>query len=93
MNGKKENHTSKPAQMTVMLRLIAGGYLAYLAFGLLKEYVKPGSGGQLIQIVCGVLFLAVGAVLAVWALRKLIKGDYVKFGELPEDDGGDNQAS
>lgn len=92
MNGKKKNHTSKPAQMTVMLRLAAGGYLVYLAFELLKEYVNPGSGGQLIQIVCGILFLAVGAVLAVWALKKLIKGDYVKFGDFPEDDGdGDEQ--
>ena len=35
---KREESAAKPTQITVMLRLVAGGYLVYLAFGLLQEY-------------------------------------------------------
>ncbi len=44
----KGNNTdsSKPAQVTVVLRLIAGAYLVYLAYGLFQDYLKPvGEGG------------------------------------------------
>lgn len=40
---KREESAAKPTQITVMLRLVAGGYLVYLAFGLLQEYLNlPG---------------------------------------------------
>ena len=37
---KREESAAKPTQITVMLRLVAGGYLVYLAFGLL--HIKYG---------------------------------------------------
>lgn len=86
MSAKKENSGAKPTQITVILRLAAGGYLVYLAFGLLQEYLKPAGGGRMVQIGCAVVFGAIGAFLAGWALKKFIKGDYIKYGEIPDDE-------
>ena len=83
---KREESAAKPTQITVMLRLVAGGYLVYLAFGLLQEYLKPAGGGRMVQIGFAVFFGATGAFLAGWSLKKYIKGEYVKYGEIPDDD-------
>ena len=92
MGGKKKNSAVKPTQITVILRLMAGGYLVYLAFGLLKEYLKPAGGGQIIQIGCAVFFGIAGAIIAGWSLKKFIKGEYIKYGELPDDDEEEESA-
>ena len=47
---KREESAAKPTQITVMLRLVAGGYLVYLAFGLLQEYLKPAGGGKMVPV-------------------------------------------
>ena len=73
---KKEEKAAKPTQITVILRLAAGGYLVYLAFG----------GGKMVQLGCAVLFGAIGAFLAGWSLKKFIKGEYIKYGEIPDDE-------
>ena len=83
---KREESAAKPTQITVMLRLVAGGYLVYLAFGLLQEYLKPAGGGRMGQIGFAVFFGATGAFLAGWSLKKYIKGEYVKYGEIPDDE-------
>lgn len=77
----KKGGSPKPAQTTVILRLAAGGYLVYLAWGIfqeLRKYPKPLVGGNLLMIGAAVLFAVVGAVLAGWSLVKLIKGEYMK---------------
>ena len=86
MGAKKDKNAEKPAQITVILRLAAGGYLVSLAFGLLQEYLKPAGGGRMVQIGCAVFFGIAGAFLAGWSLKKFIKGEYVKYGEIPDDD-------
>ena len=83
---KREESAAKPTQITVMLRLVAGGYLVYLAFGLLQEYLKPAGGGRMVQIGFAVFFGATGAFLAGWSLKKYIKGECVKYGEIPDDE-------
>ena len=45
---KRTEHAGKPTQLTVILRLGVGGYLVYLAFGLLQEYLKPVGGDSAI---------------------------------------------
>ena len=75
---KKEENAAKPTQITVILRLAAGGYLVYLAFGLLQEFLKPAGGGKMVQLGC--------AFLAGWSLKKFIKGEYIKYGEIPDDE-------
>ncbi len=83
---KKEENAAKPTQITVILRLAAGGYLVYLAFGLLQEFLKSAGGGKMVQLGCAVLFGAIGAFLAGWSLKKFIKGEYIKYGEIPDDE-------
>lgn len=84
----KGNNTnsSKPAQVTVILRLIAGGYLVYLAYGLLQEYQKPVGGGQLLQIGAAILFFSFGVVIAGWSVLKFAKGDYIRYGQVMDDE-------
>ncbi|MCD7995305.1 MAG: hypothetical protein LUK37_27405 [Clostridia bacterium] len=95
MGAKKDENraerAAKPTQITVMLRLVAGGYLVYLAFGLLQEYLKPAGGGKLVQMGCAVLFGVIGAFLAGWSLKKFIKGEYIKYGEIPDDEEEEDQ--
>ena len=83
---KKEENAAKTTQITVILRLAAGGYLVYLAFGLLQEFLKLAGGGKMVQLGCAVLFGAIGAFLAGWSLKKFIKGEYIKYGEIPDDE-------
>ena len=40
----------------------------------------------MVQIGCAVFFGIAGAFLAGWSLKKFIKGEYVKYGEIPDDD-------
>lgn len=77
---KKKREVTKPAQSTVIIRLLAGGYLVYLAHDLFKIYLNPAEGGKLYQLGCAAFFFAVGAALAVWSVRKYVKGEYVKNG-------------
>lgn len=90
---KNEKKTSKPAQITVILRMVAGAYLIYLAVGLLGEAMKATGGRQLLQIGSMLLFMAVGAVLCVWSLRKLIKGEYLHPGEGEDESGEETQVN
>lgn len=81
METKKNSGSPRPALSTVIVRLAAGGYLVYLAFGLFQEirrYPKPVGGPGPLAIAAAVLFAVVGAALAVWSLKKLIKGEYMK---------------
>lgn len=89
MDKRRNPGGAKPLQATVVIRLIAGGYLVYLAHDLFKIYLNPAEGGKIYQLGCAAFFFAVGAGLAAWAGMKLIKGDYVKNGE--RADGGEMQ--
>lgn len=86
MDTKKGGGRQKPGRMTVMLRFIAGVYLLYLAFGLFREFLKPVSGGRMMQMGAAVVFVVIGAVLAGWSLKKLINGEYIKSGGLSDED-------
>lgn len=67
-----ENKVSHPAQITLVLRLIAGAYLIYLAFGLMKEAVSYSGTRQILLIVCIIVFLVVGIILGSWTIKKLV---------------------
>ena len=79
MEKGKDRGGAKPLQATVVIRLIAGGYLVYLAHDLFKIYLNPAEGGKIYQLGSAAFFFAVGAGM------KLIKGDYVKNGERARD--------
>ncbi|MEY8338943.1 hypothetical protein AALB16_13140 [Lachnospiraceae bacterium 62-35] len=81
----KKPGPSRPLQMTIVFRLIAGGYLLYLTYGLIQELMKPDSERKLLVIAAAVLFAAVGGGLTAWCVKKLITGQYIPFGAVPDD--------
>jgi len=83
---KSQKKAAYPAQVTVLLRLGVGGYLLYLSYGLIPDILASAGGRRIIQAAFALLFTVVGALLVGWSGRKLIKGEFLRPGQLPEDD-------
>ena len=71
-------------QVTLLLRLVCGGYLLYLAWGLREAVFGPER--QLAFILAAALFAVVGLLLCVFSLRGLIRKEYV----MPSDEEEQN---
>lgn len=63
----------KPDWKLLIIRVMAGGYLIYLAVNLLRE--KDGGEG-LIYLAGPAVFFAAGLLIGGWAVVKLVKGEY-----------------
>ena len=74
------NGTSKPPQISLILRLLGGGYLLYLAWSLLGT-----ANGNTVYILMAAFFALVGAVLVLHTLLKISRGEYT--GPTPPVDG------
>ena len=74
------NGTGNPSQISLILRLLGGGYLLYLAWSLLST-----AGGNTVYILMAVFFGLVGAVLLLHTLLKISRGEYT--GPTPPADG------
>ena len=74
------NGTNNPSQISLILRLLGGGYLLYLAWSLLGT-----ADGNTIYILMAVFFALVGAVLLLHTLLKISRGEYT--GPTPPADG------
>ena len=74
------NGTNNPSQISLILRLLGGGYLLYLAWSLLGT-----ADGNTIYILMAVFFALVGAVLVLHTLLKISRGEYT--GPTPPADG------
>ena len=74
------NGTGNPSQISLILRLLGGGYLLYLAWSLLGT-----ANGNAVYILMAVFFALVGAVLVLHTLLKISRGEYT--GPNPPDDG------
>lgn len=72
--------TGNPSQISLILRLLGGGYLLYLAWSLLGT-----ADGNTIYILMAVFFALVGAVLLLHTLLKISRGEYT--GPTPPADG------
>ncbi len=73
----------KPPQVTLLLRLLCGGYLIYLAWGLYKD----GAGG--LFLAAGAVFALVGAALLVFTLRAMLRKED-REDQPPSSDDTDN---
>lgn len=82
---KKKGKVSRPAQIILILRLVAGAYLVYLAYGLTGDALVSSGIRQAVQVFCTVLFALVGAGLGVWSLVKLVRGEFLRPGQTEED--------
>ena len=67
---KKE--PTKPAQISLLLRMVGGGYLMYLAWDL-REAFRDGPH----FIICAVIFGLAGAVLLGHCIYKFVKKEYI----------------
>ena len=74
------NGTSRPPQISLILRLLGGGYLLYLAWSLLGT-----ANGNTVYILVAVFFGLVGAVLLLHTLLKISRGEYTA--PTPPDNG------
>ena len=72
--------TGNPSQISLILRLLGGGYLLYLAWSLLGT-----ADGNTVYILMAVFFALVGAVLLLHTLLKISRGEYT--GPAPPADG------
>ena len=55
------------------LMVIAGGYLVYLGFNLIKDVMKGAeSGGSIWFAVAGGLFILIGAAAAIMNIKRLL---------------------
>ena len=72
--------TGNPSQISLILRLLGGGYLLYLAWSLLGT-----ADGNTVYILMSVFFGLVGAVLLLYTLLKISRGEYT--GSTPPADG------
>ena len=79
---KKE--PTKPAQISLLLRMVGGGYLMYLAWDL-REAFRDGP----YFIAFAVLFVLIGAILLGHSIYKFVKKEYIPnspfFAPLPEN--------
>ncbi|MCI6433175.1 MAG: hypothetical protein MR828_00100 [Clostridiales bacterium] len=67
-------------QTRIILRLLGGGYLVYLAYDLIKT-----SEGQAKFIAAAVLFGLVGGALFIHSLLTLVRSDYFRNDPPPEN--------
>ncbi len=70
---------SNPPQGSLLLRLLGGGYLVYLAYDLLHIW-----DGKAVTLIAGIVFALVGGALFLHSLVTLVKSDY--FRNSPEEE-------
>lgn len=73
--------SQKPPQFSLLLRLLGGGYLVYLAYDLFKT-----SQGKVQFIAAAVVFALVGGALFIHSLLTLVKSDYFRNSPPPQDE-------
>lgn len=73
--------SQKPPQFSLLLRLLGGGYLVYLAYDLFKN----GQGNWFVYAAAAV-FALVGGALFIHSLLTLVKSDYFRNSPPPQDE-------
>ena len=61
----------------LMMRIVAGGYLAYVGFGIARDVIAERPDNFVIYLIVSIIFMVLGGIWCVQALRKYIKHDYV----------------
>ena len=72
-----EPNPKRPANMHThyLLRILVGGYLAYLGWQLIDNFIKGAAQSAALNLVAGGVFLLCGVGLAIWSVLLLIRGD------------------
>ncbi|MDK2966819.1 hypothetical protein [Lacrimispora sp.] len=72
MSKDKKQQVESPAPVTIVLRLVGGGYLVWLAFQMVPELFISSGLRYIIQLVFMTLFFVTGTILVIWSLRKMM---------------------
>ncbi len=67
----------KPANMRThyLIRILIGGYLAYLGWQLMQTYLNGTASSMALAIIAGVAFMLLGGALVIWSVVLLTRGD------------------
>lgn len=93
MDDKKENKKRKrglPTQMNLVIRIVAGVYLLYLAYSIYGSLQEIQGMEKFIFLTAIVLFGAIGAAVVFFSLRSMTKGEYAGGAA---DTGGEEEES
>ncbi len=81
-----QDNNVKPPQFSVILRILGGGYLVYLAYDLLTGIESPNT----LIMAAAVVFGVVGAVLVFFSIRHLVRHEY--FYDAPKSDCSEEES-
>ena len=71
-----EQTPAKPNMRTrYILRVLVGGYVAYLGWQLVQSYIDGSASSKVLAIVAGVAFLLLGGALAIWSVILMTRDD------------------
>lgn len=73
----------------LMMRIVAGGYLAYIGFDVARDVIAKQPDNYVIYLIISIIFMVVGGIWCVQALKKYVKHDYVDIWR--DDKEGDSQ--
>lgn len=76
-----------PTKSRMMIRILAGGYLIYLGFDLMKGVLEGSSSNIMLFMLIGIAFIGIGLFLMINSGLVLYKKDYEdEQEEEPEED-------
>ena len=79
MDGKKKNKKERsglPTQMGLIFRMVAGGYLIYLAYSIYNGSGKMQGTEKFVFVGVIILFAVVGSGVVISSLRAMQRGEY-----------------
>ena len=78
MSEKNTKYPSRklPTRIMLSIRIILGGYLMYLAYGLRESFVLPIAKENIIFIIAAVAFVIVGILIIFFSISDLKNGKF-----------------
>lgn len=55
------------------LMIIAGGYLVYLGFKLMRDVINKDTGNFMLFMICAIFFMVVGALIAIYYVKNMLR--------------------
>lgn len=86
----RKNNRSNITQASLTMRILAGGYLLYLVYQMVRGLPESAGSSRIVTLVGIVLFLLLGVILLGHSLYLLKTGNYDKDGE-NKDNKGDGE--
>ncbi len=73
----EQQPAGRPVNMRThyLIRILVGGYLAYLGWQLLQSFISGAANSKALAIIAGVAFLILGIALVVWSVILLTRDD------------------